>query len=110
MTWHAGASLEARLASGQHFPVGEVVRLGVALLKAIATLHRLEIVHRDIKTDNIHLGQDGVLRILDLGVALSLGERKPGEPIGQAGTPSYMAPELFAGAEPQFGDDLYAAG
>ena len=110
MTWHAGATLQNRLDNDQHFPVGEVVRLGVALLKAIATLHRLDIVHRDIKPDNIHLGQDGVLRVLDLGVAISLGERQAADPIGQVGTPSYMAPELFDNAEPQFGYDLYAAG
>ncbi|WP_153145930.1 bifunctional protein-serine/threonine kinase/phosphatase [Dechloromonas sp. H13] len=110
MTWHAGATLQARLDADQHFPAGEVVRLGIALLKGIATLHRLDIVHRDIKTDNLHLGQDGVLRILDLGVALSLGERKPDDPVGQAGTPSYMAPELFEGAPPAPGFDLYAAG
>jgi serine/threonine protein phosphatase PrpC len=110
MTWHAGATLQARLDADQHFPAGEVVRLGVALLKGIAALHRLDIVHRDIKTDNVHLGQDGVLRILDLGVALSLGERKLDDPVGQAGTPSYMAPELFEGAPPEPGFDLYAAG
>jgi serine/threonine protein kinase len=110
MTWHPGATLQARLDGDQHFPVGEVVRLGGSLLKAIAALHRLDIVHRDIKTDNIHLGQDGVLRILDLGVAVSLAERKAGDPIGQAGTPSYMAPELFDNPEPACGHDLYAAG
>jgi hypothetical protein len=110
MTWHAGATLQARLDTGQHFPAGEVVRLGIALLKAIGALHRLDIVHRDIKTDNIHLGQDGVLRVLDLGVAVSLAERKADDPIGQAGTPSYMAPELFDSPEPQPGHDLYAAG
>lgn len=110
MTWHPGATLQARLDSGQHFPAGEVVRLGVTLLKAIAALHRLDIVHRDIKTDNIHLGNDGILRVLDLGVAVSLAERKADDPIGQAGTPSYMAPELFESPEPQPGHDLYAAG
>ena len=110
MTWHPGATLQARLDAGQHFPVGEVVRLGIALLRAIATLHRLDIVHRDIKADNIHLGQDGVLRILDLGVAVSLAERKAGDPVGQAGTPSYMAPELFDDPLPRPGYDLYAAG
>ncbi len=110
MTWHAGATLQKRLDNGQHFPVGEVVRLGISLLKAIAALHRLDIVHRDVKTDNVHLGQDGVLRLLDLGVALSLGERKPGEAVGPAGTPSYMPPERFEDGEPAFGDDLYAAG
>ena len=110
MTWHAGATLQARLDADQHFPVGDVVRLGIALLKGIAALHRLDIVHRDIKPANIHLAQDGALRILDLGVALSLGERKADDPVGQAGTPSYMAPELFAEAPPAPGFDLYAAG
>lgn len=110
MTWHAGATLQARLDAGQHFPAGEAVRFGIALLKAIGALHRLDIVHRDIKTDNIHLGQDGMLRVLDLGVAVSLAERKADDPIGRAGTPSYMAPDLFDSPEPQPGHDLYAAG
>ena len=112
MTWHSGATLQARLDAGLHFSVGEIVRVGIALLKALAALHRLDIVHRDIKPDNVHLGQDGVLRILDLGVALSLGESdhgSQGEP-GLAGTPSYMAPELFSGAAAEKGFDLYAAG
>ncbi|MBL8421558.1 MAG: bifunctional protein-serine/threonine kinase/phosphatase [Dechloromonas sp.] len=110
MTWHAGATLQARLDADQHFPVGEVVRLGITLLKGIALLHRLDIVHRDIKPANIHLGQDGTLRILDLGVALSLGERKADDPVSQAGTPSYMAPELLEDVPPAPGFDLYAAG
>jgi serine/threonine protein kinase len=110
MTWHAGATLQARLDADQHFPVGEVVRLGIALLKGIAALHRLAIVHRDIKPANIHLAQEGALRILDLGVALSLGERKAEDPVAPAGTPSYMAPELLEAAPPAPGFDLYAAG
>lgn len=110
MTWHPGASLQSRLESGQHFPVGEVVGWGMALLKAVATLHRLDIVHRDIKADNIHLGMDGVLRLLDLGVAVSPGELKDDVPVGAAGTPSYMAPELFSGAAPATAYDLYAVG
>ncbi|RIX46994.1 MAG: bifunctional protein-serine/threonine kinase/phosphatase [Rhodocyclales bacterium GT-UBC] len=110
MTWHPGASLQRRLDSGQHFPVGEAVGWGMALLKAVASLHRLDIVHRDIKADNVHLGTDGVLRLLDLGVALSLGDIKDEAPPGVAGTPSYMAPELFAGAGPTTGHDLYAVG
>ena len=110
MTWHAGATLQQSLAAGQHFPVGEVVRLGINLLKGIAALHRLDIVHRDIKTDNVHLGQDGLLRILDLGIAISRGELAQEAVPGAAGTPSYMAPELFEGAPPEGAFDLYAAG
>ena len=108
MTWHPGATLGFRLGAGQHFPVGECVRLGQALLKSLAVLHRLDVVHRDIKPDNIHLGHDGVLRILDLGVAVSLAEQAG--MAGPAGTPTFMAPELFSDATPAFAHDLYAVG
>lgn len=114
MTWCPGATLESRLEVGQHFTIGEVVQLGISMLKAISSLHRLDIIHRDIKTDNIHLGHDGILRVLDLGVAISTGEHgdglATGQTISQAGTPSYMAPELFQGEQPTKGFDLYAVG
>jgi len=51
---------------------------------------------------------DGRLRILDLGVAVSLSEDEAGK--GNPGTPSYMAPELFSGARAGTAHDLYAAG
>ena len=78
------------------------------LLKGIAALHRLEIAHRDIKPANVHLGHDGRLRILDLGVAVSSGESVKHE--GNPGTPSFMAPELFDGVAAGVEHDLYAAG
>ncbi|MFC5302539.1 bifunctional protein-serine/threonine kinase/phosphatase [Azospira restricta] len=108
MTWHEGATLQRMLDADHHFTVAEVVQHGVRLLKGIAALHRLEIAHRDIKPANIHLGQDGRLRILDLGVALSAGET--GAAAGNPGTPSFMAPELFAGEAAVAAHDLYAAG
>jgi serine/threonine protein phosphatase PrpC len=108
MTWHEGATLQQMLDADHHFTVAEVVQHGVRLMKGIASLHRLEIAHRDIKPANIHLGQDGRLRILDLGVALSSGEQ--GAPVGNPGTPSFMAPELFNGEPASPAHDLYAAG
>lgn len=108
MTWHEGATLQQMLDADHHFTVAEVVQHGVRLLKGIAALHRLEIAHRDIKPANIHLGHDGRLRILDLGVAVSPGESAANE--GNPGTPSFMAPELFDGVAAGVAHDLYAAG
>lgn len=112
-SWHEGASLQRMLDQGLHFTVADVVQHGIRLLKGLAALHRLDIAHRDIKPDNIHLGRDGRLRILDLGVAQSLSEREGeggSEGQGAPGTPSYMAPELFAGAPADTAQDLYATG
>jgi protein phosphatase len=108
MSWHAGETLKAMLARGHRFSIAEAAQIGLSLLKGVAALHRMGIVHRDIKPDNVHLGQDGTLRILDLGVAASDGVDL--HEINNPGTPSYMAPELFAGQPASAQSDLYAAG
>lgn len=107
-TWHEGATLQRMLDSGLHFTVADAVQHGIRLMKGLSALHRLDVVHRDIKPANIHLGRDGRLRILDLGVGISQSEDEAN--IGSPGTPSYMAPELFAGEPANAGQDLYAAG
>ncbi len=108
MTWHDGATLGQWLRQGRHFSPGEAAQLGAALLRGVAALHRLSIVHRDIKPDNLHWGTDGRLRILDLGVAASDGQDF-GE-INNPGTPSYKAPELHEGGAASPASDLYACG
>jgi protein phosphatase len=72
-------------------------------------MQRLSILHRDIKPANLLEESGGGLRILDLGVALAAGVPYP-ELQGNPGTPSYMAPELFAGGHASVRSDLYAAG
>ncbi|MEO6146411.1 MAG: bifunctional protein-serine/threonine kinase/phosphatase [Sulfuriferula sp.] len=108
MSWHAGATLQQHLDAGRHFSIAEATQTGIRLVKGLATLHRLNILHRDIKPANLHLGEDGKLRILDFGVAASVGLHDTG---GGAGTPSFMAPELITdGSAATVQSDLYAAG
>ncbi len=110
MAWHAGQTWQQSLDAGSHCTVPDAVRHGIQLLKGLGSLHRLSVLHRDIKPANIHIDLGGQLRILDLGVAAirALGPDATGQaPL--AGTPSYLAPELFKGGEPGAHSDLYSA-
>lgn len=92
--WHAGETLQQLL--DKQTRVAPSVALGYAMqaLLALGRLHRQGVVHRDIKPANLHLGEDGVLRVLDLGVALS-GREPAAMRALHAGTPSYVNPEQW---------------
>jgi protein phosphatase len=109
MSYHPGATLQQQLDRGKHFPVPEVVKIGIEIANGLGVLHRLSILHRDIKPANLLRGDDGGLRLLDMGVALAAGVPYP-ELQGNPGTPSFMAPELFRGEAPSPQSDIYAAG
>ena len=109
LPFYAGKTLEQRITSGSRINLTEGVELGIKLCKAVGALNRLRIVHRDIKPDNIMLEINGGMKLLDLGVARLPGMREaPDEDI--PGTPSYMAPELFAGEHGDERSDVYALG
>ena len=108
MSWHEGATLQQRLDNGHHFTVAGTAKIGADIMRGLGGLHRLNIIHRDIKPANVHIASDQRLRILDLGVALSTLVKI--EAMQNPGTPSFMAPELFDGAEATAQSDIYAAG
>jgi serine/threonine protein phosphatase PrpC len=109
MPFYAGETLEQRLKRTPRVSLEEGVRIGIVLAKAVYALNRRDIVHRDIKPDNVMLASDDSLRLLDLGVARLPGlEAAPDEAI--PGTPSYMAPELFEGHAGDARSDVYALG
>ena len=110
--WHAGRTLEQWLAAGRRFDVAEIIAAAIAVAKALGRLHRLGVVHRDIKPGNLHLGADGQWRVLDLGAAISGHEPKSLRTL-HAGTPSYMNPEQWSRdhhVAADAGSDLYALG
>jgi len=83
--------------------------LATDLISALGLLHRRNIVHRDIKPENLLLDDDGALKILDFGLAFCPGlSADPANDL--PGTPSFIAPEAFAGAAPERQQDIYAAG
>ncbi|MCM5680294.1 bifunctional protein-serine/threonine kinase/phosphatase [Schlegelella sp. S2-27] len=113
--WHSGHTLEHWLGHGRRFDIGDVVEGALTVCKALGRLHRQGVVHRDVKPANLHLGDDGQWRLLDLGVALS-GREPATQRQLHAGTPSYMNPEQWGGPgdrDPRAADagsDLYGLG
>jgi serine/threonine protein phosphatase PrpC len=107
-TFHHGKTLAQKLSEGGHFSIPDAIKCAVELTRAVGALHRRSIIHRDIKPENIHLGDDGQLRVLDLGVAVSGFEVAELSNATRAGTPSYLAPELFQDVEPSAQSDIYA--
>lgn len=110
MTYHPGATLQQHLDQGRHFSVAEAVSIGLRLGKALGHLHRMQVLHRDVKPANVHLGSDGRLRVLDLGAAALHAGRGVGACLTNPGTPRYMAPECIVGMPASVQSDLYAAG
>ncbi|GAB7530035.1 bifunctional protein-serine/threonine kinase/phosphatase [Pseudomonas sp. 3A(2025)] len=107
MRQYPGRTLDKLFAVTGPLPLVQWQDLATRLLRATGLLHRRNIIHRDIKPENLLLGDDGELRVLDFGLAFcpGLSSRIPGD---VPGTPSYIAPEVFAGAEPTPRHDLYA--
>ncbi len=109
MPYYPGETLERRLRREPPVSFEEGMRIGIQLGKALYALNRREIIHRDVKPENVLLTAGGGLRLLDLGVARLPGvEDAPGDDI--PGTPSYMAPELFDGQAGDVRSDVYALG
>jgi len=109
MREYPGQSLAALLAENGPLPLAQWLELARQLLQAVGVLHRRNLLHRDIKPDNLHLGCDGQLRLLDFGLAYCPGLCEDPQH-ALPGTPSYIAPEAFDGLPPSPRQDLYAAG
>ena len=92
--WHGGETLQQILDRQHKFSLPQALTVSMQALRALGRLHRQGVIHRDIKPANLHQGEDGVLRLLDLGVALSGREPKSMREL-HAGTPSYVNPEQW---------------
>ena len=109
MREYPGSTLEELHAKVGPLPLAQWQDLAERLLRAVGLLHRRQIFHRDIKPQNLLLGDDGELRLLDFGLAYCPGLSED-QPSALPGTPSYIAPEAFRGERPTAQQDVYAVG
>ncbi len=110
----AGGSLRDHLRRHRTVPPAEAARLTGQVAAALSHAHSLGVVHRDVKPDNVLLHRDeaGVpaARLTDFGIARLLDLPGMTTPHAVVGTPHYMAPEAFTGADPSAAVDVYGMG
>ena len=113
MEFLAGQTLAERLARGV-LPDADAAAIAQQLCAGLAEAHRNQVIHGDLKSNNIILTRtgDGGLRavITDFGLARGAEAPLAGHAGVSGGTPDYMAPELWRGAKPSVASDLYALG
>lgn len=111
--WHILIKMEfvqslADYAADHVFTTSDVIRLGVDICKALETCEKYNIIHRDIKDDNIFISKDGNFKLGDFGIARELS--KSGRAASMRGTPLYMAPEVYKGEDYDASVDTYSLG
>jgi TolB-like protein/Tfp pilus assembly protein PilF len=101
-----GLSLARVLATRGAMEPAEAASIGVDLCRAVAAVHKAGLVHRDIKAQNVMREGGGRIVLMDFGA----GEIRHERSRGSAGTPLYLAPELFAGRPATIASDIYSIG
>src|SRR5439155_14977396 len=118
-----GATLRERMRSAP-MKLGEVLDISVQIASALSAAHAAGIVHRDIKPENLMLRRDGIVKVLDFGLA-KLSERPVANSVDTAaltraqiktepgvvmGTAIYMSPEQARGLEVDARTDVFSLG
>ena len=107
----AGRDLAELLAARGALPAREAVAILRQLGTALAFAHGRGFVHRDVKPANAWVGDDGVVKLMDFGLARPLARDADGRATRAVeGTPQYLAPETAVGREPDGRADIYALG
>lgn len=93
---------------GHPLTISDIIRLGIDICRALELCEKYNIIHRDIKPDNIFVSQHGDFKLGDFGIARQIEKTMTG--LSKKGTFSYMAPEVYKGQPYNSSVDIYSLG
>lgn len=107
-----GESLRERLLREVSLPQEDALEVALAVARGLRAGHSLGILHADIKPENIFFDHESRVLITNFGIVSSAETQAPGSPKEAllAGSPHYMAPELFEARPPDARTDIYSLG
>jgi hypothetical protein len=110
MDFVRGKTLEQIVRNEGPMSAQEASVVGESLCRALAAVHQAGLLHRDIKASNVMREAGGRIVVLDLGASTEMDIETPAATRRMAGTPLYMAPELFDGGTASVPSDIYSLG
>lgn len=109
MSYYEGESLYKKLLN-KAFDFNEAINIIIQIAEGLFKAHEKGIIHRDIKTENIFLTNDGIVKILDFGLAKGTNQTQITKLYSTPGTISYMSPEQIKGDELNNQTDIWSLG
>jgi eukaryotic-like serine/threonine-protein kinase len=105
-----GETLKDRIRRYGRLPVGEAVAYAIEIARALGAAHDHQIVHRDVKPQNVLIDEEGTAKVTDFGIARSLTEEGLTADGRVLGTTDYVSPEQALGQDVGPQSDLYSLG
>jgi serine/threonine-protein kinase len=110
MEYISGEDLRSSIRRFGQLPIGKSISIANQICEGLLEAHKQGVVHRDLKSNNIMIDNEGNVRIMDFGIAHSLETKGITGAGVMIGTPEYMSPEQVEGKEVDQRSDIYSLG
>jgi serine/threonine protein kinase/tetratricopeptide (TPR) repeat protein len=110
MQYVSGEDLKSFIRRSRQLTIGTAISIAKQICGGLIEAHKLGVIHRDLKPQNIMIDREGNAQIMDFGIARSLKTKGMTDSGTMMGTPHYMAPEQVEGKEIDERSDIYSLG
>jgi serine/threonine protein kinase len=110
MEYLSGTTLRQQIAEEGALPLSETIDIAKQVAEGLSTIHAAGLIHRDVKPANILRTKEGIVKILDFGLATSAATPQPTGQESVTGTLAYTSPEQLLGMQVDARADVWALG